>query len=94
MLVEFTVVPLGVGSNLAEPLAEAHKIIEDSGIQYELTPTGTCLEGDWDEVMTVIRQCHSRLLGRSVHVITTIRIEDEIGACNKLRNHHLSGEEQ
>jgi uncharacterized protein (TIGR00106 family) len=84
MLVEFTVVPLGLGESLAEPVAEALKIVNDSGVRYQLTPAGTCLEGDWDEVMTVIRQCHTRLLSRSVHVITTIRIEDEIGARDKL----------
>lgn len=94
MLVEFTVVPLGLGDSLAEPVAEALKIVDDSGIQYQLTPAGTCLEGEWDEVMTVIRQCHTRLLGRSVHVITTIRIEDEIGARNKLRSNVVSVEKK
>ena len=94
MLVEFTVVPLGAGESLAEPVAEALKIVNDSGVSYQLTPAGTCLEGDWDEVMTVIRQCHTRMLGRSVHVITTIRIEDEMGAKNKLRSNISSVEKE
>lgn len=92
MLVEFTVVPLGAGESLSEPVAEALKIVSDSGVNYQLTPAGTCLEGEWDEVMTVIRQCHTRMLGRSVHVITTIRIEDETGAQNKLRSNIASVE--
>lgn len=86
MLAEFSVIPLGLGSSLADPIAEVHKIVEDSGIRHQLTPAGTCLEGEWDEVMTVIRQCHARLLGRSTHVITAIRIEDEIGVSHRL-NH-------
>lgn len=86
-MAEFSVIPLGLGSSLADPIAEVRKIVEDSGIRHQLTPAGTCLEGEWDEVMTVIRQCHARLLGRSTHVITAIRIEGEIGMPHKL-NHH------
>lgn len=94
MLVELSIVPLGLGERLSEPLAEVLKIIDESGIRYKLTPTGTCLEGSWDEVMGLIKTCHDKMRERSTHVLTTVRIEDEEGAHDKLRRNILSIEEK
>ena len=65
-------------------LAEVLKIIDDSGMPYCLTPFGTCIEGDWNEVMGLVKRCHERARILSSHVMTTIRVEDEEGASNKL----------
>jgi uncharacterized protein (TIGR00106 family) len=94
MLAELSIVPLGVGEHLSEPLAEVLRIVDESGVRYKLTPCGTCLEGDWDEVLRVVRQCHERMRERSRHVMTTIRIEDEEGATDKLTRNVVSIEEK
>jgi uncharacterized protein YqgV (UPF0045/DUF77 family) len=60
------------------------KIVDGSGLPYLLSPTATCSEGDWDQVMDLIRECHEHARQRSAHVITTIKIGDEAGAENKL----------
>ena len=60
------------------------KIIDDSGLPYCLTPSGTCIEGNWDEVMTLVKRCHEQARSISSHVMTTIRMEDEEGATDKL----------
>src|SRR5204863_1534642 len=65
-----------------------------SGLPYVLTPSGTCIEGDWDEVMAVVRQCHERVRQSSPHVLTTIRIEDEEGARDQLTRNIASVEEK
>jgi len=84
MLVELSINPLGRGTHLSKDLGEILRIIDDSGLPYCLTPSGTCIEGEWDELMDIIRQCHQHARGVSSHVMTTIRIEDEEGATNKL----------
>jgi len=94
MLAELSIVPLGVGEHLSGPLAEALDIVDRSGIQYKLTPSGTCLEGSWDEVMEVVKRCHTRMREKSRHVFTTIRIEDEEGESNKLVRNISSIEEK
>jgi uncharacterized protein (TIGR00106 family) len=94
MLVEFAVIPLGVGESLAAPLAQTLKIVDDSRIPYKLTPSGTCLEGSWDEVMAVIRACHASLRQQSNHVITTLRIEDDAGETDQLHRNIASLEEK
>ena len=94
MLVELSIVPLGLGEHLSVPLAEVLDIVDRSGIPYKLTPSGTCLEGEWDEVMALVRTCHVRMRDRSAHVFTTIRIEDEEGETDKLTRNIASVEER
>ena len=84
MLVELTISLLGRGTHLSRDLAPILKIVDESGLRYTLTPFGTCIEGDWDEVMTVARHCHEQARSVSKHVMTTIRIEDEEGVTDKL----------
>jgi len=84
MLIELSINPLGRGTHLSKELSEILKIIDDSGIRYCLTPSGTCIEGDWDEVMALVKRCHVRARALSSHVLTTIRVEDEEGATDKL----------
>jgi uncharacterized protein (TIGR00106 family) len=84
MLFELSIVPLGSSSSLSDDLAEILKIIDDSGLPYLLGPTATCIEGEWDEVMDLVRACHEQARKGSSHVITTIKIGDEAGVKNKL----------
>lgn len=84
MLVELTMTPLGRGTHLGQDLAVVLKLIDESGLPYCLTPTGTCIEGEWDEVMTLVKQCHDRLRASSTRVLTTVRIDDESGTPDKL----------
>jgi uncharacterized protein (TIGR00106 family) len=84
MLVELTIIPMGGDSHTSTELAEVLKIIDESGLRYELTPSATCIEGEWDEVMGLIRNCHERVRSGSSHVVTNIKIEDEAGVKNKL----------
>jgi uncharacterized protein (TIGR00106 family) len=84
MLIELSVIPLGRGEHLSAALAEVLEVVDESGLRYCLTPTGTCIEGEWDAVMDLVKRCHDRARASSRHVLTTIRIEDEEGATNKL----------
>ncbi|MBI3934060.1 MAG: MTH1187 family thiamine-binding protein [Acidobacteria bacterium] len=84
MLVELSVTPLGRGTHLSKDVAEILRIIDESGLPYCLTPTGTCIEGDWDEVMALVKRCHQQARSQSSHVMTTVRMEDEEGASDKL----------
>ncbi len=92
MLVELSINPLGRGTHLSNDLGEILKLVADSGVSYALTPLGTCLEGEWEQVMTVVKQCHDKARSNSSHVFTTIRIEDEEGATNKIQENIASVE--
>ncbi len=84
MLVQFSIVPLGKGESVSEHVAKILKIVDESGLSYRLTPMGTVIEGDWDEVMTLIRTCHLEVLKNSPRLITTITIDDRPGKPDRI----------
>ncbi|MBA3442261.1 MAG: thiamine-binding protein [Pyrinomonadaceae bacterium] len=85
--------PLGGDWHASDELAEVLRIVDESALAYQLTPTATCIEGEWDEVMSLVKRCHERVREMSAHVVTTIKIEDEEGATGKLTSNVRSIEE-
>ncbi|MEE9236434.1 MAG: MTH1187 family thiamine-binding protein [Thermoplasmata archaeon] len=80
MIVEFSVAPVGIGESMSEQVAKCLDIVDRSGLNYRLTPMGTIIEGEWDDVNDVIRRCHFAVLQEAPRVLTTIRIDDRKGA--------------
>src|SRR6267378_4396807 len=76
MLVELSIIPVGNNPHTSAELAKALQLVDASGLLYRLTPSGTCIEGEWDTVMPLIRQCHERVRKSVPHIITMIKIED------------------
>lgn len=94
MLFEFSVIPIGGSEHLSRVVADVVKQIEISGLAYQLTPSATCVEGDWEIVMPVLHECHEIAKGHSPHVVTLIKIEDDPGQTNQLARNLRSVEEQ
>ncbi len=84
MLVELTIVPIGVGSSIGDQLAVVLKIIDASGLSYKVNPMGTVIEGEWDEVMKLIKKCHRAVMYTGERTLTTITIDDRKGKPNRI----------
>ncbi|MEU7830501.1 MTH1187 family thiamine-binding protein [Nonomuraea sp. NPDC052129] len=56
MIVAFSITPLGVGEGVAEPVARAVKVVRESGLPNRTDSMFTTIEGEWDEVMAVVKQ--------------------------------------
>ena len=57
MIVAFSVAPSGGESDsVSAAVAEAVRVVRDSGLPYELNAMFTLIEGEWDEVMDVVRR--------------------------------------
>jgi uncharacterized protein (TIGR00106 family) len=56
MIVAFSVTPLGAGEGVGEAVAEAVRVVRASGLPSETNAMFTNLEGEWDEVMAVVKQ--------------------------------------
>ncbi len=84
MIVNFSVVPIGKGNSLSTQVAEVLKVVDESGINYKLHSMGTILEGDWDEILKLIKKCHERTLEDSDRVLTTITIDDRKGKSGRI----------
>jgi uncharacterized protein (TIGR00106 family) len=94
MLVELSIMPLGGDKHVSAEIAKALELIDGSGLPYQLTASATLIEGEWDEVMPLIRHCHERVRRLSPHVVTHIKIEDDEGEGNKLTTNVTSVEEK
>jgi uncharacterized protein (TIGR00106 family) len=84
MVVNFSIVPIGKDSSLSAKVAEVLKIVSESGIDYKLHSMGTILEGDWDEIMRLIKKCHKIIAKDSDRVLTTITIDDHMGRTGRI----------
>jgi uncharacterized protein (TIGR00106 family) len=78
-MVEFSVVPVGKGTSISTVIADVMKIIVASGVSYRANAMGTILEGEWDAVMGVVKNCHDLVMQDADRAITTIKIDDRKG---------------
>lgn len=85
ILVEFSITPIGAGESVSEYVAECLRIVRQSGLPHELTAMGTILEGEWDEVMGVIKACHMAVRRKCRRVSTLIKIDDREAPPGRIR---------
>jgi len=84
MLVEFSIVPIGTGSSIGDQLAEVLKIVDASGLPYKVNPMGTVVEGEWNDVIGLVKKCHSAVMKTGERVVTTVSIDDRKGKPNRI----------
>lgn len=84
VLLEFSMSPLDKGESVSAWVARSIDIIDRSGVPYRLTPMGTILEGEWDEVMKVVTACFERMREDCSRVSTSIRIDYRAGPGGRL----------
>ncbi|RKY65238.1 MAG: thiamine-binding protein [Candidatus Latescibacterota bacterium] len=77
-ILEINIVPLGTATpSVGRYIANCLKVLEKSTENYQLTPMGTILEGDLDQLLHLARQMHEVPFQEGVRrVVTTIRIDD------------------
>ena len=81
---EFSIIPIGMGSSVGKNIAEVLKIVDASGLPYKINPMGTVVEGEWDELMKLIKKCHKTVMKSGERVVTTISIDDRKGKPNRI----------
>jgi uncharacterized protein (TIGR00106 family) len=61
VIADLTVIPMGVGVSLGRYVAECERILRKAGLKVNLHAYGTNIEGEWDEVVAAIKECHQVL---------------------------------
>ena len=61
VMIDLCVVPMGVGVSVSDYVAECERLIDAAGLESELHPYGTVIQGEWDAVFAVVKQCHERV---------------------------------
>ncbi|HZP54062.1 thiamine-binding protein [Actinocrinis sp.] len=58
MLVAFSVTPLGVGEEVGAHVTEAVRVVRESGLPNRTDAMFTTIEGEWDEVLDVVKRAY------------------------------------
>ena len=85
MLARFSVSAAGAGAHMSDKVADAIRLIEESGLDYQVTAMDTLVEGAPDEVMGLIQRCIEVMHRHSERVICDVKIDDWSGKSGMLR---------
>jgi len=86
LLLEFSMYPTDKGESVSDYVQGNLEIIDDSGLPYKLGPMGTCLEGEWDEVMAVVTRCFERMQADCGRVAVSLKVDYREGATGRLES--------
>ncbi|MGW4766642.1 thiamine-binding protein [Nocardia sp. CA-129566] len=62
MIIAFSVTPLGDGVDVGRAVAEAVRVVRASGLPNRTDAMFTTIEGEWDEVMAVVKSATDAIL--------------------------------
>lgn len=84
MLVAFSVTPIGAGEDVGELVAEAVRVVRASGLPNRTDAMFTTIEGEWDEVMTVVRQAVDAVAEQAPRVSLVLKADLREGVTGAL----------
>ena len=87
MLVAFSISPAGGNdpeAGVAEAVAEAVRVVRASGLPHETNAMFTNLEGEWDEVMAVVKLAVDAVAARSPRVSLVLKADIRPGHTGQL----------
>jgi uncharacterized protein (TIGR00106 family) len=86
MIAAFSITPLGIGDSVSEPVAQAVRMVRESGLANETNAMFTNVEGDWDEVLALIKSCVMTVAEVAPRVSVVIKIDHRPGVTDALRS--------
>jgi uncharacterized protein (TIGR00106 family) len=84
MLLAFSITPIGVGESVSEAVAAAVRLVRASGLPNETNAMFTNVEGSWDEVMGLLRDCVEAAAERAPRVSVVAKLDYRPGAQDQL----------
>ena len=84
MIVAFSVTPLGVGEDVGEYVADAVRVVRESGLPNRTDAMFTSVEGEWDEVMDVVKRAVAAVEARAPRVSLVLKADIRPGVTDGL----------
>jgi uncharacterized protein (TIGR00106 family) len=84
VLLEFSMFPLDKGESLSRFVARSLDIIDRSGLDYRCHSMGTILEGEFDQVIDVVRQCFQAMADDCDRIECSIKLDYRKGRRGRL----------
>lgn len=86
MLVAFSISPMSSdpSGSVTEAVAEAVRVVRESGLPNETTSMFTTVEGEWDEVMAVVKRAVDAVAAHSPRVGLVLKADIRPGYADQL----------
>jgi uncharacterized protein (TIGR00106 family) len=94
VIVDFSIFPVDKGASVSRYVAEAVKIIRQSGLPHQTNPMGTSIEGEWEEVMGLVGACFDKMKENSDRIYMTLKVDYRKGEGQRLSEKIISLEQK
>lgn len=94
VVLEFSMFPLDKGESLSPYVARSLEIIDSSGLDYHCHAMGTVLEGEYDQVMDVVKRCFEAMAADCSRIECSIKFDYRRGHRGRLRSKVTSVEQR
>lgn len=84
MIVAFSVSPSGVGDSVAPLVADAVRVVRESGLPNQTDAMFTTVEGEWDEVIDVVRRAVEAVAAHAPRVGLVLKADLRPGHAGEL----------
>lgn len=74
-LIAVAISPVGTGAELSSHVAEVVRVIRESGLPNKTSSMFTEIEGDWDEVMAVVKRATFVLAQRGIRTEVVLKAD-------------------
>ena len=92
VLLEFSMSPMDKGESVSNYVSRSLEIVSGSGVDYRLNPMGTVLEGEWEEVMSVVKECYETMRSDCKRITCSVKIDYREGKSGRLESKMASVE--
>jgi uncharacterized protein (TIGR00106 family) len=86
MIAAFSITPLGVGESVSGQVADAVRLVRESGLPNETNAMFTNVEGEWDEVMALVKACVMKVAEAAPRVSVVVKIDHRAGVTDGLHS--------
>jgi len=84
VIVDFSIFPIGKEESVSKYASRAVKIIKESGLPHHIGPMGTAIEGEWDEVILVVKRCMEELKKDCPRLYMTMKVDCRQGESGRM----------
>jgi uncharacterized protein (TIGR00106 family) len=86
VIAELAIFPLDKGVGVSDYVKQAVELLEQSGMPCEPGPMGTCVEGEWEEVMAAVNQCFLSMQMDCQRIYMTLKVDYRHGRADGMRS--------
>ena len=96
MIAAFSISPTATDDtgSVSEAVARAVRVVRESGLPCETNSMFTNVEGEWDEVMAVLKACVMKVAEAAPRVSVVVKIDHRTGVTDGLHSKVAAVEER